>query len=300
MKRRNIYLGLKDQMPLKRLIRNLIKGHVLGLFHKRSHYRMNGSPKVSYKTKETAVRVANQMSEKKGVHFSNYKCIFCDGYHLGKNRENKNYMKNKKNYSDTYIFTIMFPVASFLTIGFIGFLLVTLSWLSSCDNNQTTANFHYVKNLQSKTKDAGMFANYLNKNYQYNREPKYLATAWVAFKKEHPEVKTSFKTITKMLDFQKIKISKQSFGGGTLKKDDGMTDDDFINVWMFIVNINMDNTTNTLFQTEEQESLTELENTGVEQAEVDAETGVDAESDAGDGGDGGGDGGDGGGDGGGD
>jgi len=29
------------------------------------------------------------MSKKHGVHFSNYKCIFCDGYHLGKNRDNK-------------------------------------------------------------------------------------------------------------------------------------------------------------------------------------------------------------------
>lgn len=89
MKLKNLYLGLKDQMPFRRFIRNLRKGHVLGLFHKRSHFRMDGTSKVSYKTKETAIRVAKQMSEKKGVYFSNYKCIYCDGYHLGKNRENK-------------------------------------------------------------------------------------------------------------------------------------------------------------------------------------------------------------------
>ena len=47
MNLRNIYLGLKDQMPLKRFIKNLFKGHVLGLFSKRSHgkiqARWNGS-----------------------------------------------------------------------------------------------------------------------------------------------------------------------------------------------------------------------------------------------------------------
>lgn len=29
------------------------------------------------------------MKEKLGKHFSVYKCVFCDGYHLGKNRDNK-------------------------------------------------------------------------------------------------------------------------------------------------------------------------------------------------------------------
>ena len=24
-----------------------------------------------------------------GTHFSTYKCLFCDGYHIGKNRDNK-------------------------------------------------------------------------------------------------------------------------------------------------------------------------------------------------------------------
>lgn len=42
-----------------------------------------------YNTKETAIKSANAMSKKNGVYFSNYKCIFCDGYHIGKNRDNK-------------------------------------------------------------------------------------------------------------------------------------------------------------------------------------------------------------------
>lgn len=29
------------------------------------------------------------MTAKRNVWFSNYKCLYCDGYHLGKNRENK-------------------------------------------------------------------------------------------------------------------------------------------------------------------------------------------------------------------
>ena len=29
------------------------------------------------------------MKEKNGTYYSNYKCIWCDGYHLGRNRENK-------------------------------------------------------------------------------------------------------------------------------------------------------------------------------------------------------------------
>lgn len=89
MKILNIYLALKDQMPLSRFLRNLRKGHVLGLFHKRSHYTLEGKPKVGYKTKELAIKAAQKMKEKKGTYYSNYKCIFCDNYHLGRNRDNK-------------------------------------------------------------------------------------------------------------------------------------------------------------------------------------------------------------------
>jgi len=89
MKIKNLILGLKDQGPFTRFIRNLFKGHVLGLFYKRSHFNNNGTPKVKYNTKETATKSAKKMSDKHGKWFSNYKCIYCDGYHIGKNRENK-------------------------------------------------------------------------------------------------------------------------------------------------------------------------------------------------------------------
>ncbi len=83
---KNLYLALKDQMPLWRLIKNIFKGHILGLFHERSHQRHDGKEKLSYPTKDSAKRAAEKMAKKHGVYFSNYKCVYCDGYHIGKNR----------------------------------------------------------------------------------------------------------------------------------------------------------------------------------------------------------------------
>ena len=89
MKIENIYLALKDQLPFRRLVRHLWKGHVFGLLSKRSHQNENGKPKVMYNTKQGATKAAAAMAKKRGVYFSNYKCMLCDGYHIGKNRENK-------------------------------------------------------------------------------------------------------------------------------------------------------------------------------------------------------------------
>lgn len=91
IKARNLYLGLKSQMPLKRFIRNFfVTGNAKGLFHKNSHINVStGEPKVSYGSYESAVKAAQKMEQKRGCHFSVYKCIFCDGWHIGRNRENK-------------------------------------------------------------------------------------------------------------------------------------------------------------------------------------------------------------------
>ena len=89
MKLRNIVLALKDQLPVTRRLRNVWKGHVFGLFHKRSHLNHDGRPKIAYGSKASATKAAAAMTKKRGVWFSNYKCLFCDGYHLGKNRDNK-------------------------------------------------------------------------------------------------------------------------------------------------------------------------------------------------------------------
>lgn len=90
MKIRNLILGLKEQFPIKRFIRNFfITGNGWGLFSEYSHKNKSGNLKVKYNSKESAVKAAQKMKEKNGVHYSVYKCIFCDGYHIGRNRDNK-------------------------------------------------------------------------------------------------------------------------------------------------------------------------------------------------------------------
>lgn len=91
MKLKNLILALKEQGPLKRAFRNFfITGNAWGLFSKNSHVRGDtGNVKTMYNTKASALKAAESMNKKYKKHFSVYKCIFCDGYHLGKNRDNK-------------------------------------------------------------------------------------------------------------------------------------------------------------------------------------------------------------------
>ena len=91
MKLRNIFLALKGQLPIARAFRNFfITGNAWGMFSKYSHVRRDTDiPKVTYNTEKTAKRVAARMSKDYHKHFSYYKCVFCDGYHIGKNRKNK-------------------------------------------------------------------------------------------------------------------------------------------------------------------------------------------------------------------
>lgn len=86
MKIKNIYLGLKDQLPWRRLIRNLWNGRIKSMFHPRTHLNADGSNKIKYNTKATAVKSAEAMTNKTGNKFGNWKCFHCDGYHIGKNR----------------------------------------------------------------------------------------------------------------------------------------------------------------------------------------------------------------------
>lgn len=90
IKLKNLYLGLKGQGPFKRFIKNFfITRNAWGLLHKRSHLRDDGNPKVMYHTIASAGKAAEKMGKKHNKHFSVYKCIFCEGYHIGKNRDNK-------------------------------------------------------------------------------------------------------------------------------------------------------------------------------------------------------------------
>ena len=51
--------------------------------------RILGSTIIPYPNKKVALRAAEAMGKKHGVHFSVYKCAWCDGWHIGKNAQNK-------------------------------------------------------------------------------------------------------------------------------------------------------------------------------------------------------------------
>ena len=91
IKIKNLILGLKGQLPLKRAFKNFfITRNAWGMFSKNSHINQHtNEQKISYSSIESATKAATKMEKKTGKHFSIYKCIFCDGYHIGKNRDNK-------------------------------------------------------------------------------------------------------------------------------------------------------------------------------------------------------------------
>lgn len=91
IKPKNLILGLKSQLPLKRFIKNFfVTGNARGLFHINSHINSaTGQPKVTYGSQNSANKAAQKMAEKKGCYFSVYKCIYCDGWHIGRNKESK-------------------------------------------------------------------------------------------------------------------------------------------------------------------------------------------------------------------
>jgi hypothetical protein len=90
MKIKNLYLALKDQLPLQRAFKNFfITGNAWGMFSKKSHSLGPSRDKITYYKISSAKNAALKMNQKYNKHFSVYKCIFCDGYHIGKNKQNK-------------------------------------------------------------------------------------------------------------------------------------------------------------------------------------------------------------------
>lgn len=91
IKWKNFWIWFTDQVKRKRAFYNFFISHnAWGAFSINSHIRAStGEPKVTYNTVESARRAAEKMSEKYNKHFSLYKCLFCDGYHIGKNMDNK-------------------------------------------------------------------------------------------------------------------------------------------------------------------------------------------------------------------
>ena len=88
---KNFCIWFADQVKRKRAFYNFFISHnAFGAFSINSHIRAStGQPKVTYNTAKSAIRAAEKMSQKYGKHFSTYKCLFCNGYHVGKNADNK-------------------------------------------------------------------------------------------------------------------------------------------------------------------------------------------------------------------
>ena len=83
-------MGIKQQGPPKRFMKNFVFSQLgWGIFYKSSHINQHtNKPKVGYSLK-SATKAAEAMERKTGKHFSIYKCLHCDDYHIGKNRNNK-------------------------------------------------------------------------------------------------------------------------------------------------------------------------------------------------------------------
>ena len=91
MKIKNLFLAINDQVTRKGAWRNIFVTHnAFGIFSRYSHTACgSGKLKMSYPMKAVALKAAEAMGEKHGVHFSVYKCAWCDGWHVGKNAQNK-------------------------------------------------------------------------------------------------------------------------------------------------------------------------------------------------------------------
>jgi hypothetical protein len=87
----NMLKAVWYQLNRKGSMRNIFITHnAFGIFSKYSHIsRRSGNPEIAYPTKCKAEHAAEKMGMKYGVHFSVYKCAWCNGWHIGKNQQNK-------------------------------------------------------------------------------------------------------------------------------------------------------------------------------------------------------------------
>lgn len=85
---KNLVKAVLDQGPFFRFLRNfIVTRNAWGLFHINAHVSQStGKNKVEYTTKDSAEKASRAMEKKTGQEFAVYKCMYCDGYHIGKNR----------------------------------------------------------------------------------------------------------------------------------------------------------------------------------------------------------------------
>lgn len=91
MRIKNLIYAVCEQLLRPQSWRNIFITHdAFGIFSRYSHIsRSTGQPKMMYLSRSDAQKVADVMSKKYGIHFSVYKCVWCDGWHIGKNSRNK-------------------------------------------------------------------------------------------------------------------------------------------------------------------------------------------------------------------
>lgn len=91
IKWKNFWLWFKDQACRKKAFYNFfISRNAWGAFSIYSHIRRNtNEPKIEYHSFQSAQKAAEKMGQKHHKHFSVYKCLYCNGYHIGKNKFNK-------------------------------------------------------------------------------------------------------------------------------------------------------------------------------------------------------------------
>lgn len=91
MNLKNFFKAIIFQLKKTNAFKNIFITHnAFGIFSINSHINQHTKlPKISYSTIEKAIKASQKMSEKKNCHFSVYKCAYCNGYHIGRNKENK-------------------------------------------------------------------------------------------------------------------------------------------------------------------------------------------------------------------
>ena len=88
MKRKYLIQAWLFQIFHKHAFKNIfITKNALGIMSINSHIRhFNGKEKVVYNSRKVAKKCAEALSKEKGLDFDYYKCAYCKGYHIGKNK----------------------------------------------------------------------------------------------------------------------------------------------------------------------------------------------------------------------
>ena len=88
---KNLILAVFNQLTRPNAFRNIfVTRNAFGIFSIYSHVsRRTGMPKVAYLSMHDALSAADLMCREYGAHYSVYKCAWCNGWHIGKNTQNR-------------------------------------------------------------------------------------------------------------------------------------------------------------------------------------------------------------------